>query len=914
MIESSINQCFQDPQALLAEAAATKNIKKFKVALLNGGDPDLVDPQTGVSLFERLCLEPDSAIFLNECLKNGSNVSKINKKTDKYPIHLACQSLDPFNIEIIADTLTRHKGDVNVKCTSTGLTGLLQIANAIKKDNVRKCCDCIKVLVKNGGNVNVPDAKDQTVPLILLKKLTSGEVEIKDTLQYILKNCVVDLDTYRDAEARKRLTDKCPELESLIRGVKDLNPSVLASHIRNRREADFLHDLDSFMSSQAITNVEECNSIGGAPTLLELAVEEGLVEAVKTLIGKGANVNRFTQGNMSPIKLAAMRGHYDVLQELLKAPEIQLASDPEREPILCTIIKKLGETKNRDQQYQKCFDILVEHPGINVNEADTAGNTALHFACRYRNKDATIALLQKRAYIGMQNALNSIAIDDIDPLTLERHLDNCITTNHARMGDDDFEIEIDFSNFLPVKPKTKMRSEFQEEMPPIIAISKTKELKHLMTHPLITSFLFIKWHRLFKIFLINLIFYAIFCTSLVVYVVFFYGKKSGSGLQVVFVLITIVGLLLLTARELMQLCLNPWKYIRLPENYLEVSLIIMTIVVLVTNIEGGDMHKVRLFAALTVLLAAFELSLLISSLPNVFISTHIVMLKRVSWSFMRSLSINSVTIVAFAFCFYTLFGGSEQADRKVNNGTDAGGDEETDNFNSFGNPQSAIIKTIVMMTGEFEAAAIKFDENQGSYLVFLIFVFFMSIVLFNLLNGLAVSDTQVIKAEAEQCHFTEKASTLYRFENSLLTKNFSFFPPLRSIAENFICVFPHFLPQCKILVYPNDGNRIKVPVARPKADYNGTDTSVLIDGSVEKYDLGERASQNCVCQSCLGCCSRMDRKIIKKLLQRIDLRERSLHDDEDKFVLQKKLENMEARMVQMDAALKELTLLIKSKF
>jgi hypothetical protein len=49
-----------------------------------------------------------------------------------------------------------------------------------------------------------------------------------------------------------------------------------------------------------------------------------------------------------------------------------------------------------------------------------------------------------------------------------------------------------------------------------------------------------------------------------------------------------------------------------------------------------------------------------------------------------------------------------------------------------------------MLTGEFEAASLDLDGFGAIYcLIFLLFVFMITIVLFNLLNALAVSDTQV---------------------------------------------------------------------------------------------------------------------------------------------------------------------------
>lgn len=78
--------------------------------------------------------------------------------------------------------------------------------------------------------------------------------------------------------------------------------------------------------------------------------------------------------------------------------------------------------------------------------------------------------------------------------------------------------------------------------------------------------------------------------------------------------------------------------------------------------------------------------------------------------------------------------------------------------------------SVVMLTGEFDASDIKFNKNVYSYAIFLIFVFMISTVLFNLLNGLAVSDTQAIKSEAELMNFIYRAELMSRYEKILLGK------------------------------------------------------------------------------------------------------------------------------------------------
>jgi hypothetical protein len=68
-----------------------------------------------------------------------------------------------------------------------------------------------------------------------------------------------------------------------------------------------------------------------------------------------------------------------------------------------------------------------------------------------------------------------------------------------------------------------------------------------------------------------------------------------------------------------------------------------------------------------------------------------------------------------------------------------------------------------MMIGEFDASDMSFDN--GSYFVFHFFVFMMTIVLMNLINGLAVCDTQAIENAAELVAYRSKMKLVNLFES-----------------------------------------------------------------------------------------------------------------------------------------------------
>lgn len=147
-------------------------------------------------------------------------------------------------------------------------------------------------------------------------------------------------------------------------------------------------------------------------------------------------------------------------------------------------------------------------------------------------------------------------------------------------------------------------------------MAKSSELKHLVKHPLIASFLFLKWHQLVSLlqtsFLLEIIFffpqalvfyfnffcYTIYCLAMILYLLFCYGQNTcHKGLSTILYLISLlgtyigipilmrykylflfnfVGVLYVIIREIAQLVMSPRVYVRNKENYLEIVLIFTT--------------------------------------------------------------------------------------------------------------------------------------------------------------------------------------------------------------------------------------------------------------------------------------------------------------------------------------------------
>lgn len=95
-------------------------------------------------------------------------------------------------------------------------------------------------------------------------------------------------------------------------------------------------------------------------------------------------------------------------------------------------------------------------------------------------------------------------------------------------------------------------------------------------------------------------------------------------------------------------------------------------------------------------------------------------------------------------------------------------------YAEFQNPWRAIVKTTVMMMGEFEYANLFTKDNDGkdeprglpttSRVIFLMFIIVASIVLMNLMVGLAVSDIQGLTQVGNVKRLEKQAEFLHQFE------------------------------------------------------------------------------------------------------------------------------------------------------
>ena len=105
-------------------------------------------------------------------------------------------------------------------------------------------------------------------------------------------------------------------------------------------------------------------------------------------------------------------------------------------------------------------------------------------------------------------------------------------------------------------------------------------------------------------------------------------------------------------------------------------------------------------------------------------------------------------IIAFGLAFYIMLH------------KDDGSPIGENDYIFFNKPWLALTKTSTMFVGELEFSDIPIDpESRISWFSFsflVVFVFFIVVILMNLLNGLAVSDTGIIMEKAEIVSYTTR--------------------------------------------------------------------------------------------------------------------------------------------------------------
>jgi len=689
----------------------------------------------------------------------------------------------------------------------------------IPKDRFLRCISLL--LGRSDLKVNRPD-KDGLTALSRTIMLSRKDMALA-ILRHKNRRHGLNLDTFLGSsygrsirEAIERtFPEMLPELPTPLQENPD-SPSVASQLLASLQKGDF-SGFKTFLKSSSVNLIHWYDEPYHC-TITEIACQlKNRENFVKELLRAGVNPNTINPlTSQSLLHLAVKRGNTNLLHILLcvQGINVNIKDSRGRTPLHC-LAGVQCRNKADSEHVQKSIGLLLgesgplnhKNPAVDISAITSAGETALHIAARMGSSETVLTLLRHGANIMYRISALQPPLSDIDPSVLEHFLDACIDSNDESPLQQDYMLSFDYNFLKPIKGSHESKSGkkqqyFDPEMPPLNYLTRKHKFKHLLKHPVITSFLTLKWKKIRFMYFTNFAFYSLFLVVLT-WCSFLKGnvkdesneghgngnttekpdpvsegetiKQNESNLNgdgsehtVAFTfLCTLLAILVL--REAFQFFMSPKAYVKYSQNWLLWVIIVTTVNVCLdtaTNVCPECM-------AVSLLLAWAQFVSFLGGFPV--LSVQLEMLKAVAWTFLTFIICYCPLFFAFGISFYTMFRNS--------------GSTEDDFFSS--NLGMSMLKIFIMFAGEFEASDIPFDAAPyTSHLVFIVFVFLISIVLLNLLNGLAVSDAQSIRNDAEILSLSARVKLISYIEKTGCG-HIKFFSVLSNLPDRKLRVFPN---------------------------------------------------------------------------------------------------------------------------
>lgn len=509
-------------------------------------------------------------------------------------------------------------------------------------------------------------------------------------------------------------------------------------------------------------------------TALHMAAENGYTECVQILLHTGSSHSVVNDKNQTPLHLAAKAQCAESVEILLELGAEVNALDIDKRTALHSAVCKAFLSFH-------VVEILVKW-GANVNIQDRYGYAPLHIAALNELSQCVDFLIIKGADISARTVGGMSALSIINRKTsnsintIKKKFDQAITLNDQASAKE-VELIMDFRYLL--------QNPSQGE---IILLHTLEECgqKSMLEHPLCKAFLYLKWQKIRRFYFVRLIFDAIFVLLLTSYVMaalshdcynesknitdyqniteeLTFNKSENAcnlkmfGLQQIsHRIIEFVWYILLvfTVIIIIRKLIGVTGFTSIKQYFLNITNIVEWFVVasvfLTTFLLGNKTYDWQNpIGAFAVLFGWSNLMVMIGQLP--IFGTYIAMFTKVQKEFAKLLLAYSCLLIGFTISFCTLFPTSK----------------------AFNNPLVGIVKVLVMMTGELdmdfllnsEESTIIFDVS--AYITFILFIIFVTVVLMNLLVGIAVHDIQGLHKTADLSKLVRQTQLIHSQEQAL---------------------------------------------------------------------------------------------------------------------------------------------------
>lgn len=712
----------------------------------------LVDFKEDMSCFDKLCSTPNMDecihIFLDQC-KNLLDKSLVERKYLNKKVDNKKGYLQYFN-----KVRDAKKGPLQYAISAGNLDSVcyMCIMYEISNANILKSINLISKILEDKYAVKEKLEKYQNVISHLLEYETKFTTQLWNSLfEFATKNYTqttldvlvgfildVNLDPSVEGAILVKVSEKTRLAIKLFRLIQNEDEEMFANHMENISQCEEQEFSEVFCIKKKFY------------TLLQLACEKGMTRVVETLLETSVDRNFGGKKNVKPIFVAFTNGHHKVLS-LLLADEKVVYNREVLNVMLNELIFQNKLNDDNEKKYTQCVNVLKGDKRVCVM---TVCSILLIKTIDSSSESTVLFLLRNGASLNFtyEPFHNDYVLENLSTKTLETFFDECLVPHREKnVLFDEVFIEINYACIKPIILKhqfpgkdDKMETQSEEilpEMEILLKMSKIPHLRPLMKHPVIQSFLHLKWQKVKSFFYLNFLYFMSFWIVLMVHIFLEKPDKDCNPVTIILLKIFLVAHVL---KDIFQFCKFPLFYLKNWENWLSILIILTT--ALITFYHSDYFERMH-FGIFAIFLTSSKLVLLMAHFPT--FAVYFTMLKKVTWNFFRFMAAFFIIFICFAEVFYKIF--QNTSNNSSNNQTEpATGNNTSTKYDYFVSFERSLFKTVVMFTGELEASSFEYGNfPYMSYVMLIIFIFIVTIVLYNFLNGIAISDIQAIKNDAE---------------------------------------------------------------------------------------------------------------------------------------------------------------------
>ncbi|XP_014209506.1 transient receptor potential channel pyrexia-like [Copidosoma floridanum] len=484
--------------------------------------------------------------------------------------------------------------------------------------------------------------------------------------------------------------------------------------------------------------------------VLHCAVRAKSEAVVKLLLDSGASVSAKNSKGETPLHVACLVQSLPCAEMILlqlggAAVDVNALDQEHRTPLHNAVIDKSA--------VPELVELLLKH-GAAPNVADRNKLTPLHIAALNELAECVDVLIWAGADVSATNragltALNIILRKIPECLQVFRQrLDNSIRLRRPVPHNREFEMRLHFELLFASDGRaceTSFINTFVQE-----------HQKDLLSHPLVMAFLHLKWEKIRKFYLMRILLYTLTVVCMTTYVLAYKclnennnskicNNKRASGflfrrnvIQIEWY-VSLVLTLIMIPRKIFGFMVHKSarQYFMNIDNFLD-AIVIISVFVTSFVYTGVTYDWQNYVGAFAVLCAWTNLMLMVGQLPA--FGTYVAMFTHIQFEFAKLLLAYSGLLIGFTISFCVIFVGEP----------------------SFDNPLTGLIKVLAMMAGELDFEGLINQDvilrddsfvlyhplSVCSQILFTLFIVFVTVILMNLLVGIAVHDIQGLRNHA----------------------------------------------------------------------------------------------------------------------------------------------------------------------